>query len=87
MILIEKTIPALAKQKTKLATEVFKQWQSSTALRDVTSNELDCEMQKLSTHFGWFGCMALTNSDLRNKGLSCFFLCSAFFSLRKFDSL
>ena len=32
--------------------------------------------------------MALTYSDLRNKGLSCFFfLCSAFFSLRKFDSL
>ena len=75
MILIEKTIPALAKQKTKLATEVFKEWQSSRALRDVTSNELDCEMQELSTHFGWFGCMALTNSDLRNKALSCFFFC------------
>ena len=36
MILIEKTIPALAKQKTKLATEVFKEWQSSNrAVRDV----------------------------------------------------
>ena len=72
-ILIEKSIPALTKYKTKLATEVFKEWQSSTALRDVTSNESDCEMQELRTHFEWFGCMALTNSDSRNIGLSCFF--------------
>ena len=86
-ILIEKAIPGLTKYKTKLATEVFKDWQSSRALRDITSNELVCEMQELSTHIGWFGCMALTNSDLRNKRLSCLFLCSALFSLRKFDSL
>ena len=39
-ILIEKAIPGLTKYKTKLATEVFKDWQSSRALRDVTSNEL-----------------------------------------------
>ena len=36
-ILIEKAIPASTKYKTKWATEVFKEWQSSRAVRDVTN--------------------------------------------------